>query len=691
MSEDLVFQPKSKKRFVRYFFFGSKWRIAFSFIAVCLLIGIGFLIYFSWGLPTMDEVINYRPSLRTEVYDRHGQVVHAFFQENREWVPLEKIPEGLQEAIITVEDIRFYKHWGLDARRLIGAALKDLRHLSLKEGASTLTQQLARNAFLHHKKTFSRKIRELLLALKLERMYTKDQILELYLNQIYFGSGCYGVGTISHKYFGKPVSDLKPTQYTFLAGLPKNPEGYNPFSNLERGKARHRTVLNVLVRNDLLTRDKADSLWSADLELMPPPLKDRIGAYFFEEIRKHLVDTYGPEFVYHSGAEVYTTLDWAWQVNADSVYDAFMADLSERVSMPDTTMILQGALLALDPETGGIVSMIGGREFAQSQFNRAMQAQRQPGSSFKPYVYATAIRYGYSPADLILDMADTMRVAGETWVPRNITREFSGQVNLRTALNRSLNAATVRLLKDVGIYRVIPVARDMGLQGELPPYLSLALGTASVTLLEQVAGYNVFNNHGFYIQPYLIEKVVDENGLILETHSPTQREVLTAEEAAVMVSMLRSVMDNGSGYGARRRGFTRPAAGKTGTTNEYIDGWFIGFTPQVTAGVWVGFDENISMGEGMSSTAVALPLWARFMKAIHDDLPVEDFRIPGSVNKISICQISGLIAGESCQDVVTDWVAGESFHAVQDTCTSCAFRLRPRRGNAADVDRIPIN
>ncbi len=651
--------------------------------------------YFSRDLPTLDDVLNYRPSLRTDVYDRHGCFIHAFYRENREWVSIAEIPHELKETIIAVEDVRFREHWGLDARRFFGAALKDILNLSLKEGGSTISQQLARNAYLHHRKTFARKIRELLLAIKLERQLSKDQILERYLNQIYFGAGCYGVGTVSKKYFGKQVSELNRAQSTFLAGLPKNPENYNPFRNLENGKKRHRIVLEVMVRQNIIEAEEADRLWEADLDLVPTLEIPRKGAHFLEEVRKFLVEKYsqeyGPEFVYDSGARIYTTLDLEWQEMAEDAFNNHFSQLDREITPPDSLTRIQGALLAMDPQTAGIVAMVGGRDYAQSQFNRAIQAKRQPGSVFKPFVYAEAIRQGYSPADVVFDAPDTIRVGGELWTPRNITRKFHGYVSLRTALNKSLNAATVRLLQSVGLHRVISLCRQLGITGYLPPYPSLALGTSSLSLAEMVGGFSVFSNRGFYNQPYFIEKIVDYEGNILEEHEPNPIEVLSEEEAAVMTSMLQSVIDHGSGYGARRAGFTRPAAGKTGTSDNYVDAWFVGYTPQVAAGVWVGYDRNQQMGHRMTGSRAALPLWTEFMKAVHDSLPIARYSLPETVQSITICQFSGQIACPSCKNVIEDVVVDESRQKRQNICTSCSIRTKPWRPNDAEVDKVPIN
>ena len=614
-----------------------KWIVGGFFLTFLLIFVIG-LAYFSKGLPSIEDVTNYQPSQRTTVYDRHQRMIHSFYEENREWVPLEHIPADLKQAIVYVEDVRFYQHWGLDARRLFGALIKDIIHFDFREGASTITMQLARNAFLTQEKKLSRKIRELLLALKLERTLTKPEILELYLNQIYFGSGCYGVQTVSKRYFDKPISQLNRAQCTFLAGLPKNPEGYNPLTNLERGKNRQKIVLRVLARNGYIEPTEVDTLWNRDLEVVHRQTRERTGSYFLEEIRKYLIENYGPEFVYYSGARVFTTLDQEWQAIADSVFTAHFNELDGYIHPADTTNTLQGALLALDPQTAGIVALVGGRNFGDSQFNRALQAQRQPGSAFKPIVYAEAIRQGFSPADVILDQPDTIYFDNQSWSPRNITRKYSGSSTLRDALNRSLNAAAVYLLQQVGINNVIALAESLQFKSHLPPYPSLALGSASVTVQEMVAAFNTFNHKRIYNKPYLIEKIVDTNGLILASHEPHSMEILTEPEAAVMVSMLRSVVDNGSGYNARWLGFDREAAGKTGTTTDYKDGWFVGFTPQVTCGVWGGFNSPESMGAGWGSTTVALPLWTKFMIAVHDSLPIQKFELPINIDHVTICQ-----------------------------------------------------
>ncbi|OQY28468.1 MAG: hypothetical protein B6244_06870 [Candidatus Cloacimonetes bacterium 4572_55] len=690
--------PSSSFKKAASFFQNLPWKRIF--ITSCKILAVMFLIglvtsvatiwYFSKGLPTLKEVTDYQPVLRTSVYDRDGQFIHAFYEENREWADLEEIPKNLRHTIVAVEDVRFYKHWGLDARRFWAAMIRNIQHLEARQGASTLTQQLARNAFLTHQKTLSRKIRELLMAIKIERTYTKQQILELYLNQIYFGAGCYGVGTISKKYFGKSISELNQAQCTFLAGLPKNPENYSPFNDMERGKFRHKVVLNVLEKQGLITSLEADALWEQDLEIVPTSDSIRSGAYFIEELRKYLVEKYGSEFVYRSGGRVYTTLDKEWQRSADRLFSDHFKLLDEKIATSDSVNRVQGALLALDPKTSGILAMIGGRDFSTSQFNRAVQAKRQAGSAFKPFVYATAIRQGYSPADVILDISDPIKIGGKIWAPRNINRKFYGQVTLRTALNKSLNASAVRLLKKIGIQQVVSLTKEMGIQSTLPPYPSLALGTADVSLLEMVSAYAVFANQGIYQSPYFIEKIIDQNDLIIEENFSMPQEVLTKEEAAVMVSMLRTVVDNGSGYGARRAGFWHPAGGKTGTTDNYKDAWFIGFSPHVAAGVWIGFDRNQSLGRSMTGSQAALPVWAKFMSVVHDSLPAAYFKMPKGVQRISICQVSGKIASSECTNTAEDVIANVSDRKRRNVCTSCAIRVRQReRPKSRGVEKIP--
>ncbi len=650
----------------------------------------GAVAYFSYDLPTFEEVITYRPTLRTNVYDRNGHFIHAFYQENREWAPLADIPDDLKKTIVAIEDVRFYEHWGLDARRLFGAILTDIRYLDAREGASTLTMQLARNAFLTQERSLSRKARELLLALKLERIYTKEQILELYLNEIYLGAGCYGVGTVSKRYFGKPVWELNAAQCTFLAGLPKNPEGYSPIHHLDRGKRRQRTVLSVLAKQGILTAPAADSLWLQDLEIAPKPPAIPNGAYFVEEVRKLLLEKYDEEFVYHSGSNIYTTLELSWQKLADSLYTAYMDSLDKRAP-DDTTLALEGALVALDPQTGGVLTLVGGRDYLKSQFNRVTQARRQVGSAFKPLVYAAAIKKGYSPADIIADLPDTVQFDNQTWTPDNITHQFSGKTTLRQALNRSLNTVAVQLLQEIGIDYALPIIKDFGISGEVPAYPSLVLGTASVSPLEMTAAFNAFNHAGIYNKPYLIEKIIDGNGALLEQHTSSPKEVLTASEAAVMVSMLQSVVDHGTAHGARARGLTVPAAGKTGTTSDYKDAWFIGFTPLVTSGAWCGYDDNHPMKNGWGGSKIALPLWTNFMQTIHQNMPVTDFVFPEDLQHVTICEGSGKVASPDCMDTVTDVIANFDRHnGSLGACSDHSLRLMTRPRTPVDMERVPI-
>ncbi len=676
--------------------------------ALGLILAAALVLYFSRDLPSLEQLERIRPKLATLVYSSDGHVLKEFAEEKRIPLPYEAIPQMMIDAVISIEDRRFYTHWGIDFKRTLKAAYVDLKHFGIVEGASTLTQQLARNLFLTMRVKWSRKIKEALTAIRIERTYSKQEILEMYMNQVYFRHGAYGIQSAAQTYFGKNADELRLDECALLAAQLKG-RGYSPFVYPEGALQRRNLVLRVMADCGKISKEEAREAQNRPLGVRPKREEGREAPYFTEYIRRRLQGDprYGTEAIYERGLTIYTTLNHELQKIAEEVLHKKLAELQapidERIArikaaaaaqaridslhqgmsswseskdsgqpvshalsdslyaLADSlrkTLIVQGAFVALDPHTGRILAMVGGRDFKESEFNRAIQALRQPGSVFKPFVYTAAIDNGYRTTDIIFDTAISVPMPdGTLWRPENYDLKFLGPITLREGMKKSRNLVTIRLLMKISPEQAVQYARKMGITTRIAPVYSLAVGSCEVTLLDLTSAFCVFPNGGVHVEPMSILRIVDRNGRVLEEHSEgMENEVLSAETAAIMTSMLQSVMEKGgTGYGARTWiGFKRPAGGKTGTTGNFADTWFIGFTPQIAAGVWIGFDEKISLGKRKSGAVVAMPVWAQFMKAAHDslNLPVADFVIPPTVVQLDICAETHKIATEYCPRVL---------------------------------------
>jgi penicillin-binding protein 1A len=641
-------------------------------ILICLLLGslagaVGFL---GKELPSPSDLQKYKPKLGTKLYDINENLICEFSEERRTLVPLTRIPRTLVSATIALEDRRFYRHWGIDLIGVARATLNNLRHGRVVQGASTITQQLARNMFLTLERTASRKLKEALLALQIERVYSKDEILEMYYNQIYFGHGAYGAQAAAMLYFGKNVEDLTLPECALLAGLPKAPATYSPFDHPNTAIRRRNLVLEAMVQAEAITRAEADGAKQAPLSLNPKPIGSNEAPYFVEEVRKYLEDHYGGNLIYQGGMVVHTTLDLRLQKIANRALEDWLLQLeraykfkparvavvlppSRAASSPEArTPYLQGALVALDPRSGQIRALIGGRDFTTSKFNRATQAQRQAGSAFKPFVYVAAMDDGFTPASVIDDSPISRDDgSGKLWTPSNYDNQFEGPTLLRRGLALSRNIVAVKLQERLGTSTVIDYARRMGIRSPLPSVPSLGLGSADVTLLEMTSAYGVIANQGIRVEPISVLRVVDRDGNLMEENFPSSETVLRPQTAFIMTSLMESVLDQGTATSARARGFTRQAAGKTGTTNDYTDAWFIGFTPGVVCGVWVGFDQKRTIVPGATGASFALPAWTEFMKEATAGQAVESFAVPEGIATRTICAQSGLLATEFCPHV----------------------------------------
>ncbi len=642
---------KAKSSFLT--FLKAAFAITFALVGI-----IGGVLYAQLqDLPDITNLNEFKPSQATRVFDINGDLISQLWLEQRTLVPLEKIPLTLQNAVIAIEDERFYRHIGVDPVGIARAFVNNVLHKSRLQGASTITQQLARNLFLTHEQTITRKVREALLALQIERNYTKPQILEMYLNEIYFGEGSYGAESASRTYFGKHVEELTLPECAMLASFPKAPNDYDPYKHPLAALSRRNLVLNTMADKSFITLQEATEAKNTPIELKKIEVQN--APYFVEYVRQQLESRYGSNAVYKGGLSVYTTLDFklqeaAQKTLAKGLENAEILARKNRLTNIPVTQQIQGALLAIDPHTGAIRAMIGGVDFRKSVFNRAIQAHRQPGSSFKPIIYAAAIENGYTMADVFLDSPVVYPdpSTGKPWRPVNFSTKFRGPTTLHTALMYSINVVTIKLLEKLGIQPVVSMARRLGITTKIAPNLSLGLGTSEVTLLEMVQAFSVFANQGVRVEPFGILSVKDSSGHVLENNTPVVQEVLDPHVAYIMVNTMKDVIDHGTGRIIRRLGFTYPAAGKTGTTNDNVDAWFIGYVPDLACGVWVGYDERQSLGKKQTGGETAAPIWAEFMKSATAGKPPKDFEPPkGSETefvKKKICLDTGLVAGARC-------------------------------------------
>jgi penicillin-binding protein 1A len=626
--------------------------------------------YFSRDLPSTARLELIEPSLKSQVLAEDGSVVGEFFIEDRALVPLSELPQHLIDAIIAIEDRKFYSHWGLDIFGIARAALTNLATLGERpQGASTITQQLARNLFDMYDVTLSRKVKEALLALRIERAYSKDEILEMYLNQIYFGSGAHGVEAAANTFFGKHARELTVGESALLAGIPKSPRNYSPIYDVNRSMQRRTVVLGAMVENGVITRDEMEAIEAEPLDIKTSrDEKGDFAGYFLEEIRKYLEEKYGADRLYHDGLRVYTGLDAHLQRVAEDSMEVQMLRMETMrgyeytKSRYDTALVhgenpgapkyLQSAVVAIDVQTGLVRALIGGRSFKQSKFNRATQAQRQPGSAFKPFIFLSAMANGYTPADIVLDAPIVLDLPnGDVWKPSNYTEMFEGEVTLRHAINFSINIAAIRLLMALGPMSAINYAHKLGIKSDLANVYSLALGVSEVNLLELTNAYATIAAGGMRGEPLLVKKVVDREGRVLEENEVFREEVLDPQTNYMITSLLESVVNEGYGRNSRLYGFKEPAAGKTGTTDECTDAWFIGFTPELAVGVWSGFDEKRTMGKKMTGARVSLPMWSEVMKAHYRDHKGNPFPVPDGIVQSVICLDSGLLQMSSCTRV----------------------------------------
>lgn len=742
-------------------FLWGAWLASLVMLAVSGGVAGGFLYTIYTELPDIDRLEEFRPSLVTKVYDRHNELIGEFFIERRALITYQEIPQNFINALLAIEDKRFFEHFGLDLIRFGKAVLTNIQEMRFAEGASTITQQLTRLLFLSREKKVIRKIKEMMLAIQIEQKYrtlerdrqkAKQKIMELYANQYYWGHGAYGLRTAAKIYFGKEVEELNLSECAMLAGLIQRPSAFSPITHPELAKKRQKIVLNRMVAEGFITSEEAEEAYNQPFEKKELPERQINKApYFVEHVRQYLEEKYGRN-VYQDGLQVYTTLDLHLNETAEKtlqkglrtiqkrhgfklfdaektpeelqerlryiaedewknppvVGDVLHAVVTEASSKQITVQIgdytgiippkgfewtqktptailkpgniilvnidaideekktlmltlnleplLEGAFVCIDPKSGHILALVGGYDFKRSKFNRAVQALRQPGSSFKPFVYLTALEHGFTPASLLVDEPVEFLIdpqTGRTWSPKNFSGDHKGSMTLRQALENSTNVIAAKLIDQVGPHAVIETARRLGINTYLNPYPSLALGGSEVYLLELVSAYGTFANRGYLVEPIFVTKVLDSEGNVLEANVPRSRQVIAEENTYLLVSMMEGVVQRGTAAAAKKLG--RPLAGKTGTTNDSTDALFVGYSPSLVSGVWLGYDENRkSLGSRETGGRAALPIWIDFMEEAMKDTPIEDFPVPAGVSFVQIDPDTGLLAAPQCGEPFTE-------------------------------------
>ena len=703
-------RPKSSSWF--------SWRLfaeifaVLAFLSIVAVAGIAGLVkHYTSEIPSLEDLRTISPTLSTRILDKDEKPFGEFFVERRNWCPLDSIPPVMRQAVLSIEDRKFYHHWGINLKRLGGAVLANMRSFRKSQGASTLTQQLARNVFLDQKKNYARKVKEAITAVMLERYYTKDQLLEFYLNQVYLGASAYGVQAASQVYFGKNVWELRTEEAALLAGLIQRPESYRPDKKIDAAKRRRNVVLKAMAEEKYITRDQYTEMASLPVKVVPFRRANTDGAYFLEAVRQHIEKTRGEDALYHAGLTVHTTVDRNIQVAADRAVAAQARKLQVRVnrrasgfakmgkmfSVSDSVIGLnmdeyfsrylkkigartdadsvriadsigyntvQAAAIVIDNATGAVRALTGGRNFEESKFNRAMQSMRQAGSTFKPFVYGFAVEQGAIGSDVMLD--DTVAIddgAGRIWTPHNYDNKYEGPMTLRKALALSKNMPTIQVEMKYGAKGVVEFAHRFGIKSDLPAVYALALGSADVTLWDMTSAYTVFANLGNKKTPHMIDSVVSRQETTLERFRPKSVQVMDSSYAYLALDLLRDVVRRGTGSEIQSSGFKWPSGGKMGTTNDYTDAWYIGFTQQYTCGIWVGFDQKKKLGPGYTGAMIALPVWLEIMKVAQAPQKVVEWPRPSGVQTIQACGKPR--RDGSCEEMRTEFVVKGSAAALR--------------------------
>ncbi len=740
-------KKKERSRFVKIFLITFYSLTLFGLVAG--FIGAGFIYFhYSKDLPDVRELKNYHPSTITQIYSNGDEKIAEFYIEKRIMTPLEDIPLALKQAALAVEDSNFYYHFGIDPKAIFRAFITNLKAGHVVEGGSTITQQLSKTLFLSRERTLTRKIKEAILAVRLELVFTKDEILEMYLNQIYYGHGSYGVEAASRTYFGKSVKEISIAECAMIASLPKAPNHYSPYKDPERARKRRNHTIRRMAYLSFITKEESEQAMNEEFHLGEVTNMLNRAPYFVEHIRQFLQEEYGSNKLYRGGLKVYTTLDIDLQESAQKaiIENLRVADkrygyrgpisklylskgelalqealvklnsfdkgesitegkiikgvvlsvgekqaevllgpdqgtidiLDMNWARPPNTRLdgkwskiqrpgqalspgdliwvkpirlndngwalsleqepeVEGSLVSLDPKTGQIKAMVGGYDFSKSQFNRAVQAIRQPGSAFKPIIYAAAINEGYSPSSIIIDSPIIFKEkedAFDKWKPVNFEEKFYGPTSLRTALTHSRNVVTVKLMQNIGIKGTIRLAKKLGISSNMEQNLSISLGSSGLTLFELTSAYSAFANNGNLIKPSAIRNIQNRKGEILYTSNPEVTQPISPAVAYIITSLLQSVVEHGTGK--KVKVLNRPVAGKTGTTNNYVDAWFMGYTPELVTGVWVGKDKDEPLGRNETGSRAAIPIWLQFMQDALVNKPVTNFQVPRNIQYLRV-------------------------------------------------------
>ncbi len=698
------------------------------FLIVSCIVGSTLYVRFLFsGLPSLSALETFDPHQTSRMYSADGIVIRELFKEKRIIVPIDRIPEDMTNSFIATEDHRFYKHWGVDTYRFFSVLWENLKSARYAEGFSTATMQLARKLYLTREKTISRKLREIILAIQIEKRYSKREILEMHLNKEYFGHGAYGIHQAATIYYNKEVDDLTLEECALLTAQLNGPTRYSPLLHPDRALSRRNLVMMNMLRHGYINRERYTNAVNKTVEVtvkLNQQLEENLSItapYFTEHVRlllEGMQEQYDFD-IYRDGLSIYTTLDTKAQKIAErslneqlekqqKLVDSRMRRMNERMKLLEklgyerleipallenaTFMdslireksVVQGAFVALDLANGHVLSLIGGKDYNKYKFNIATQSRRQAGSTFKPFMYTVAIDNGYPITTKLLNQPVVIiEENGRRWSPHNYDNSTGGYVTLREGLQRSLNFISVRMLQElVPASEVVKVAHRMGISTYIPAVDALALGTTDVYPLEIISAYSSFPNKGIRVEPIFITKIIDSNGNVkYENTHPIKHEVLSEQTAYLMTDLLKSVVLGGSGRPSRQiYGFRRPAGGKTGTTNDWSNAWFIGFTPQIVAGTWVGLDQPrlLTLGPRQSGQVVGVPIWAKFMKAYNDtlDLPVLDFEKPEGIVELRICKETGKLAGRYCPDVTTEIFKVDSRPT--EECDKHTFRRRIR-------------
>jgi penicillin-binding protein 1A len=613
-------------------------------------------LFVSLQIPPIRTLADYRPPLTTLILDRKGAVVDRIFQENRYLVSLSDLPELLPKAFLAAEDARFFQHSGVDAWSVIRALVNNLSSGHRSQGGSTITQQVARALLLTPEKTYSRKVKEAVLAYRIDRAFSKEEILIIYLNQIYFGEGAYGVEAAARTYFGRSARELSLGEMAMLAGLPQAPSRYAPFKHLDLAKKRQAYVLNRMAEDGYITPTAARKAFKQTMLWGPPLARKPELQYFLQQVRNQVRNKYGADLLATGGLTIQTSLDQEMQSVAVQALHYGIAAWQARHRDDQASGSPQAALVALEPRSGKIRALMGGVDFSASQFDRAVQARRQPGSAFKPFIYAVALEQGMTPGTILLDEPLTFpgAKAGEVWQPENYSGEYHGPTTLRDGLIFSRNVVTIKMLQQIGIKNVVALARRLGIKSPLTPTLSLALGTSEVSLLELTGAYAGFANNGMAISPLLIDSITDAQGHVMEKNLSRHTQAISPQAAFQVTNLMEKVIQEGTGRQAQ--GLQSAAAGKTGTTDSNIDAWFIGFTPNLVTGVWMGFDRKKSLGRLETGGLAAAPVWRYFMRQVEATMPQGNFVVPEGI----VIQPMNRETGEPV-DEETDNVSWEAF------------------------------